>query len=172
MIITWCLCIVTLGIVTIIVQYPTFICWYILKTQGYSEYLPIHTREYQAFCEAHHNRFQQALSILTSLKKEEKLSAKELERIEYNIALLSQTAPEKNQQTSTLNKIEGNKNIEWRIEEKREWSPYSAENNTITIESKVQYQSLDQNWIIQEQKKLLEQQLDRDSFLLVQEEME
>ena len=152
----------------LVYQNPTLLCWYIRATQAYSDMLPIHTREYQAFCEVHNHHPQQALSLLQSIKKEW-LTMKDMQRIDHNIALLSEQTPEAKQNTTVENHPNSEKNIEWEKDKKKEWSPYAAENNTITSESKVQYQKIDNDWIEQEKIKLLSQQLDRDRFLVTQD---
>ena len=94
---------------------------------------------------------------------------KDMQRIDHNIALLSEQAPEAKQNTIATNHPNSEKNSEWEKDKKKEWSPYAAENNTITSESKVQYQTIDNDWIEQEKIKLLSQQLDRDRFLVTQD---
>ena len=49
-------------------------------------------------------------------------------------------------------------------------SPENPEHNRITIESKVQYQGLDQDWIKNEQQRLIQQQLDRDTYINAEDE--
>lgn len=163
MIILW-IFITIIGIGTLMAIYPALMCGYITKIWSTSNNLPIHTREYQAFCEVANNNIEWALSILNSLK-ETKLNATEAWRVEYNRALLSEHTLKKGDVRNSGSSIENNKNTQWRVEQVLPRSPENPEHNTITIESKVQYQGLDQDWIKNEQQRLIQQQLDRDAYI-------
>lgn len=142
-------------------RHPSIICNYLPQQWYYHNYLPIHTREYQAFCAAFDNNIQKALSILYSLQQS-KLNTQQSERINYNIALLSEQMTKKSLDT-TLESEE--KRSQWKTTWTNTSSPHKQEHNTITVESKVQYQGIDQDWINQEQEKLIIQQLNRDTYI-------
>lgn len=164
MIILWVFVIIV-SVVVLPLWYPTLLCGYITKIGSTSNNLPLHTREYQAFCKIADNDIEWAISILKSLK-ETKLNTEERWRLEYNIALLSQytikTIDAKNSDGTTGT---NDARILWKKEQDVSRSPKNPEHNTITIESKVQYQGLDQDWIKKEQEKLIQQQLDRDAYI-------
>ena len=167
MIILWIF--VIISIATFLIWYPTLMCGYITKIWSISNNLPIHTREYQAFCEVANNNIEWAISILNSLK-ETKLNATEAWRVEYNRVLLSEHTLKKGDTRNSGSSVENDKNTQWRVEQTLPKSPENPEHNTITIESKVQYQGLDQDWIKNEQQRLIQQQLDRDTYINAEDE--
>ena len=142
-------------------RHPSIICNYLPQQWYYHNYLPIHTQEYQAFCAASNNNIQRALLILHSLQ-ESKLNTQQSERIKHNIALLSEQITKKPPDTTPENET---KISQWKTGWANIWSPHEQEHNTITVESKVQYQGIDQDWINQEQEKLIIQQLNRDTYI-------